>query len=85
MDAGNSAPLSREAFAGRVATELQIADVQALLNESFETLGLDSIHMLELDLLVEELGVHLTDDCLVRASCLGDIYDEYVTRCVPPA
>ena len=45
-----------------------------------EDLGLDSFNMVNLILLVEELGVHMPDDVVVRFDTFGDVYEAYVER-----
>jgi acyl carrier protein len=45
-----------------------------------EDLGLDSLYLLELLVLVEELGVHLPDYVAVAMETVGDVYREYADR-----
>jgi acyl carrier protein len=45
-----------------------------------EDLGLDSLYLLELLVLVEELGVHLPDCVAVAMETVGDVYGEYADR-----
>lgn len=45
-----------------------------------EDLGFDSLYLLELLTLVEELGVHLPDHVAVAIETVGDLYGEYADR-----
>jgi acyl carrier protein len=73
--------LDFESFAVYVADGLRI-DSAALTKDAhlIEDLGLDSFNMVNLILLVEELGVHLPDDVVVGFDTFGDVYSAYVDR-----
>ena len=42
-------------------------------------LELDSVRMLELVVVIEELGVELPADTFITAKTLGEVYDRYLT------
>lgn len=70
-------PLSLTDFADRIATELDLP-VDALLNATFEELGFDSLHLFELDLIVEEIGVLLPEESFIGLRRLSDVYEAYI-------
>jgi acyl carrier protein len=73
--------LDFDSFAAYAADGLRI-DSAALTKDArlIEDLGLDSFNMVNLILLVEELGVHFPDDVVVGFDTFGDVYGAYVDR-----
>jgi acyl carrier protein len=70
-------PLSLADFADRIASDMDMP-VEALLNATFEELGFDSLHLFELDLIVEEIGVLLPEEAFIGLRNLSDVYAAYV-------
>lgn len=68
--------LSFDEFCLRVAERFG-ATTSELQSQSFEALGWDSLQLTELDLLVEQLGVRVSEADLASAQGLADIYAAY--------
>ncbi len=68
--------LSEDDFVDRVAAELGISR-RELTAGTFEALGFDSLQMYELDLIVEELGALVSDEDIVSARSIHDLYEAY--------
>lgn len=45
-----------------------------------DDIGLDSFNVMNMIVLIEELGVHLPDDVVVRLETFGDVYAAYAER-----
>jgi acyl carrier protein len=76
-----SEPLAFENFAEYLADGLEL-DVASLDKNArlVEDLVLDSFDLIELVVLVEELGTHLPDHVVVGIDTIGDLYDAYALR-----
>jgi acyl carrier protein len=68
--------LSRADLVALVAQELDI-DSQLLERESFAVLGVDSLQILEIDLLLEELGVLIEEDEFELLRSVDDVFTVY--------
>ena len=71
-----------EEFATYIADGLFMSH-ELLVEERFDVLGIDSLQLLEIDLLIEELGVLLSEANLADARSLRDLYENYLTAVVP--
>lgn len=72
------APLSFEQFQALVAGVLDLEPAQVTPEAYFITdLGVDSIHLVEILLRLEKLGLPLTPDLAWRIQTVGDAYRYY--------
>jgi acyl carrier protein len=73
--------LDFEGFAGYLSSGLRI-EAETIKPEArlIEDLGLDSMGLLEMVVLVEELGVRFPDGVVVGFETVGDVYREYGQR-----
>ena len=73
--------LTFDNFAAYLADGLEL-DIITLVKDArlIEDLALDSFDLIELIVLVEELGVHLPDHVVITIDTIGDLFDAYTVR-----
>jgi acyl carrier protein len=74
-------PLSREEFVEHLADGLDLDSAAFTDTTRFDLdLGLDSFDLVELLVLVEELGVRFPEHVVLQLETVGDLYRAYQTR-----
>jgi acyl carrier protein len=78
-------PLDREEFLAYLGSELEIPqdslqDSTALIND----LGFDSIQVLDLIVVIEELGLEIPEEWFPAIGTLGEAYNVYTTLLEDP-
>jgi acyl carrier protein len=73
--------MTLDEFWRRVSVDLRLEGVPVTRETSLrDELEFDSLQMMELGIVLDELGAELPEDMIPYIETVGDLYDHYVTR-----